>query len=185
MYTEVLPDCAASLELSPINMKAHFLLAQAEIEVGKLDEAYANALTAYELCSGRGGHGVDKAWERSLAPVTALVLRCKKEIWERREDARLRTRNALLAELQAAMVRDHEAELGRVEGEPEKAEVRARWAEKEAELRHVWEAAADKEGKRRVVPDWAIDNITFSVMHDPAMVSVSVLSWDGVSSIIR
>lgn len=26
-------------------------------------------------------------------------------------------------------------------------------------------------GKRREVPDWAIDNITFAVMHDPLMVS--------------
>jgi STIP1 homology and U-box containing protein 1 len=172
MYNDVFPDCAASLELSPINMKAHFLLAQAEIEVGKLDEAYANALEAYELCSGRGGHSVDKAWERSLAPVTALVLRCKKEIWERREAERLKTRNALLEELVAAIARDRDAELARAEGEAEREEVRRRWAEKEAELRRVWEVVADKDEKRRVVPDWAIDNITFAVMHDPVMVSV-------------
>lgn len=174
LYNDVLLDCAVSLELLPINMKAHFLLAQAEIELGKLDEAYTNSQKAYELCSGRGGQGMDKSWERSLAPVTALVLRCKKEIWERRENERLRTRSALLDYLIATITRDRDTELKNMEVGSEKEGVRRKWAEKEAELRRLWDVAADKEGKRRVVPDWAIDNITFSVMQDPVVVSVTI-----------
>lgn len=155
-------------------MKAHYYLAQAYIELGRLEEAYEHALKAYEMCSGIKTGVVDKAWERSLSPVTALVLRCKKELWEKKEDERLKVRNTLLEEMCALMRARKEEQMKKIAAhdgsQQEMDDVEREWTEKEQELRRVWERAADNEGKRREVPDWAIDNITFAVMHDPLMV---------------
>jgi hypothetical protein len=49
--------------------------------------------------------------------------------------------------------------------------VEREWAEKEQELRRVWDIAAEAEakggahieGKRKEVPNWTIGNITFNV----------------------
>jgi len=175
MYDAAIPDCLASLELLSENMKAYHHLAQAEIELGRLDDAYKNAQIAYELCSGVKTGVVDRAWERSLGPVTALVLRCKKELWEKKENERLKVRNMLLEETCALMRARKEEQKKKIAvydgSQQEMDDVEREWAEKEQELRRTWERAADNEGKRREVPDWAIDNITFAVMHDPAMVS--------------
>jgi hypothetical protein len=38
-------------------------------------------------------------------------------------------------------------------------------------MRDVFEKARPKEEKRRQVPDWAIDDISFCVMVDPVIVS--------------
>jgi STIP1 homology and U-box containing protein 1 len=175
MYEAAIPDCHASLELLSENMKAYHHLAQAEIELGRLDDAYKNAQIAYELCSGVKTGVVDRAWERSLGPVTALVLRCKKEVWEKKENERLKVRNVLLEET-CALIRARKEEQKRkiasYDGsQQEMDDVEREWTEKEQELRRVWESAANNEGKRREVPDWAIDNITFAVMLDPVMVS--------------
>lgn len=174
MYDAVIPDCLASLELLSENMKAYYYLAQAEIELGRLEDAYKSAQIAYELCSGVKTGVVDKAWERSLGAVTALVLRCKKELWEKKEDERLRIRNALLAEMCALMRARKEEQKKKIAvhdgSQQEMDDVEKEWAEKEQELRRTWERVAEDEGKRREVPDWAIDNITFAVMHDPVMV---------------
>jgi STIP1 homology and U-box containing protein 1 len=175
MYDAVIPDCLASLELLSENMKAYYYLAQAEIELARLDDAYKNAQKAYELCSGVKTGVVDRAWERSLGPVTALVLRCKKELWEKKENERLKVRNVLLEEtcaLMRARKEEQKKKIAAYDGsQQEMDDVEREWAEKEQELRRTWERAADNEGKRREVPDWAIDNITFAVMHDPVMVS--------------
>jgi STIP1 homology and U-box containing protein 1 len=179
LYDAVIPDCEASLALLSENMKAHYYLAQAQIELGRLEDAYESAQTAYEMCSGIKTGVIDKAWERSLAPVTALVLRCKKELWEKKEDERLKVRNTLLEESCALMKARKEEQIKKIAdfdgSRQEMDDVEREWTEKEQELRRVWDSAADKEGKRREVPDWAIDNITFAVMHDPVMVSLFLI----------
>jgi hypothetical protein len=132
-------------------MKAYFQLAQAQIALNKSEEALKSAREAHRLCveeiyiGGKGGS--------SIGPITELVLRCKKEDWERREDERLRLRGGLLEEL-----------VEKLGGEEKKVE----------ELRRVFDAAKIGEGeaRRRKVPDWCVDDITFSVMLDPVVVSV-------------
>jgi STIP1 family protein 1 len=187
LYEAVIPDCEASLELLQANMKAYYYMAQAELELGRKIAALKNAEIAYELCSGvkvgsRVGAlpsaGYDKTWERSLGSVTALVLRCKKEVWEMKEKERLRGRNSLLLELVEDLERRRDLEIDGIEGgEIERQEMLKEVTEiysgKIEELKGVWEAAAGAEGKRREVPDWLIDDITFAVMHDPVMVSDS------------
>ncbi len=117
--------------------------------------------------------------EKNLGPVTALVLRCKKELWEKKENDRLKVRNGLLEEMCGLIRSKKENELAALNmvGEATKEqteEVERTWRRKEEELRRVWDTAAEGEGKRRAVPDWAIDNITFAVMHDPVMVSLNL-----------
>jgi STIP1 family protein 1 len=131
-------------------MKAYFQLAQAQIALNKSEEGLKSAREAHRLCveeiyiGGKGGS--------SIGPITELVLRCKKEDWERREDERLKLRGGLLEELVGL--------LGKEEGKVE-------------ELRRVFDLAKVGEGeaRRRKVPDWCVDDITFSVMLDPVVVS--------------
>jgi STIP1 homology and U-box containing protein 1 len=187
MYDSVIPDCYESLNLIADNMKPYFYIAQAHIELGHLDEALRAAEKAYRLCSGAETGVVDKGWERSLGSVTALVLRCKKEIWEKKENERLKIQNTLLEEMcglirgkkeeQVAKIAAHNGSRKDIE------DVEAQWARKELELRKMWDIAADAEFKRRddiaagriEPPDWLIDNITFQVMHDPVVVSPNSL----------
>jgi STIP1 homology and U-box containing protein 1 len=183
LYEAAIPDCFSSLELLSENMKAHYYLAQAELELGRLEDAYKSAMIAYELCSGgKTGVAVDRAWERSLGAVTALVLRCKKELWEKKERERLRLRNKLLEDMAAYLRVGREKEKAdiNVNGDATQEElerVDQQWAAKEMEMRRIWDVAADADGKGREVPDWAIDNITFAVMQDPVMVSFPILSY--------
>jgi hypothetical protein len=139
-------------------MKAYFQLAQAQIALHKSEEGLKSAREAHRLCveeiyiGGKGGS--------SIGPITELVLRCKKEDWERREDERLKLRGGLLEELVGLVGK--EGDEGKVE-----------------ELRRVFDAAKVGEGEatRRKVPDWCVDDITFSVMLDPVVVSLISLSF--------
>jgi STIP1 family protein 1 len=183
LYDSVIPDCEKSLALLSGNMKPYYYLAQAYIELGQLDKALENAEEAYTLCSGAKTGVIDKGWERSLGAVTALVLRCKKEIWERRENERLKIQNTLLEEMCSLVKEKKDQQVAKIKAhngsKKEMDNVEAQWAQKEQELRRMWDIAADAEAKRRVdiagkrrePPDWLIDNITFQVMHDPVMVS--------------
>lgn len=185
LYEAVIPDCLASLDLLSENMKAYYYLAQAEIELGRVGDAYKHATMAYELCSGVKSGVVDRAWERSLGVVGQLVLRCKKELWQEKESARLGKWNVLRDEVVGMFEKQKEEELAREDvSETQRAEVNRKWEEKERELLSVWEKAAEGQGKRREVPDWAIDNITFAVMHDPVIVSslVSLVSFSFLRS---
>lgn len=196
LYESVIPDCEASLSLLQANMKAYYYMAQAELELGRKTSALQHAETAYELCSGvKVGSrkteeklvGYDKAWERSLGSVTALVLRCKKEVWEAKEKERLRGQQDLLGELIEGLeeARDEEVkiiaekrrtgEVGEIEAEELAEETKQICKSKAVRLRQTWELAAGQEGKRREVPDWIIDDITFAVMHDPVVVCFPTL----------
>jgi STIP1 family protein 1 len=187
LYSSVIPDCRASLNLMAQNMKAYYYLAQAELELGDLDAAYDHSRMAYELCSGvrmvptGTGDGkmkmvvgekgsVEKGWEKSMGVVGALVLRCKKELWEKRESARLATRQGLLPQLHTLLSRERDAELSKSDNEADKEDIRRSYKAKQEELEKVWESsAAGEEDRRRTVPDWAIDDITFAVMQDPVV----------------
>jgi STIP1 family protein 1 len=52
--------------------------------------------------------------------------------------------------------------------------VKERYRGKIGELRRTFELAGvnGEEGKRRKVPDWCLDDITFSVMLDPVVVRI-------------
>jgi len=159
-------------------MKAYFQLAQAQIALGDPSSALTSAKKAHEFCVEEcvsGGKGAS-----SIGPITELVLRAKKEDWERREDERLKGMDGLLAEVVMGLERSRDGEVeglkglevGEEERERRVEEVRGVWEGKIREVRRVWESAEGCNGleRRRKVPDWCVDDITFSVMLDPVVV---------------
>jgi hypothetical protein len=52
--------------------------------------------------------------------------------------------------------------------------VEEEWRGKIERMREVFERARPKEERRRQVPDWAIDDISFCVMVDPVIVSPGI-----------
>ncbi|KAH7391551.1 U-box domain-containing protein [Cadophora sp. MPI-SDFR-AT-0126] len=175
LYPRVILDTRHAISLLPHNMKAYFQLAQAQIALGDPSSALASAKKAHEFCVEEcisGGKGAS-----SIGPITELVLRAKKEDWERREDERLRGMEGLLGEVVRGLERSRDEEvaglreLGEEERERRAKEVMGKWEEKIAEVRRVWESAEGCKSveRRRKVPDWCVDDITFSVMLDPVV----------------
>src|SRR5688500_16421760 len=87
LWESVIADCQACLGLTPDNMKAHYYLSQAQLSLRDYDAALDNAKRAHELCVASG--------DKSLAAITAQVLRCKKERWDWMEKRRIREGQAL------------------------------------------------------------------------------------------
>lgn len=182
-YEQVISDCLASIHLVAQNMKAYYFLAQAQIALHQSNAAISSAKEAHSLCVDevrKGGKGAS-----SIGPITELVLRCKKEDWEAREKERLRRQAGLTKELELLIQKEHDgrvqefedrAAMGlldgvRLAGEMEKLE--NTFQKKIDDIRQMAVAAGlvGEEAKKRVVPDWCIDDITFSVMVDPVVVS--------------
>lgn len=164
-WESVIADCQTCLALSPNNMKAHYYLAQAQLAIRDFDGALDNALAAHRICAA--------ANDKSLAAITATVLRCKKERWDAREKQRLRQEHELEEEMLELLRRERDAALTQVAPGDD---VERRTIEDEAEQRikvlsAVFETARAQSQKRREVPDWAIDDISFAIMVDPVIVS--------------
>ncbi|KAI9054516.1 hypothetical protein LZ554_001673 [Drepanopeziza brunnea f. sp. 'monogermtubi'] len=189
-YPAVVANSMHSIALSPHSMKAHFQLAQAQIELHNPIPALESAKLAHKYCveelqaGGKGGS--------SLGVITELVLRCKGEAWAMRERERERERGGLLGDVLRGLDREMRAELeglgeGRVEGVERldlkvdsgaegvdrgerRTAIEKKWEAKKEEVRQVWEKAGEEgESRRRKVPDWCVDNITFAVMVDPVV----------------
>lgn len=170
-YESVIEDSLHALSLQPHNMKAHFQLAQAQIALHHEKDALESAKKAYDLCMEEvtlGGKGAS-----SLGPITELVHKCRKEEWEGRERERLRNENSLLGELIRDLEEKKLQEVSRLiregSGEVEVHEAEQEFEAKIENLRGVFEKAGM--AKRRTVPDWCIDDISFAVMLDPVVVS--------------
>jgi STIP1 homology and U-box containing protein 1 len=168
-YRQAAADSRISIELLPKNLKAFFYLAQAQIELKMEEEALKSALEAHRLCveecmmvpMGKGSSNIGK--------ITELVLRCKKERWEEKERERKRMRGDLLAEIVAGFEAKKQGTINGSDG----TNSGAQWDKKIEELQQTFEHAEEhrgEEAKRRDVPDWCIDAITFSVMVDPVVV---------------
>ncbi|CZT06285.1 related to CHIP protein (carboxyl terminus of Hsc70-interacting protein) [Rhynchosporium agropyri] len=179
LYPRVILDTRQAISLLPQNMKAYFQLAQAQIALSDSTAALTSAKKAHELCVEEcinGGKGAS-----SIGPITDLVLRAKKEDWERREDERVRGMGGLLRDVVKGMEESRDRELEDIKGEGDEeeeeekvSEVVWRWLKKIEEVRSVFETAEANAGtkdqsRRRKVPDWCVDDITFSVMLDPVV----------------
>ncbi|KAL9613815.1 MAG: hypothetical protein Q9167_001662 [Letrouitia subvulpina] len=164
-FDACIDDCSRAINLDPKDiMKPFFLLAQAQLALRHPNEALQSALTAYEECL--------KTNSPSTRAVCNLVLQAKKEKWEVRERERVRGRNELFREVET-LLREHAQEeiemLGEAVDEEENEESQRKVERKVEELQSLF-AIADQEGmKRRTVPDWIIDNISFAVMYDPVV----------------
>ena len=184
LWDGVITDSQQAISLSPNSMKAYYYLAQAEISLHRTTEALQSSKQAHALCVSDIETGAGKNPQGSLGPITELVLRCKKEDWERREKDRLRGRNLLLEELLADLRLKKEAAIGELRGggagSAELEDVYNEYDGKIEMLEKTFEAAeqAGSESKKRKVPDWVLDDISFSVMLDPVVVSPnSLIYW--------
>lgn len=166
-WDSAIADCAECLQRTPDSMKAHYSLSQAHLALHAYDDALRHALEAHRLCV--------KAGDKSLGTITTHVLKCKKERWDEMEKRRVRETGALEGEVLELLARERDAVLKEAEeemGEAGRAEVEEEWRAKMEAVREVFERARPKAEKRRQVPDWAIDDISFCVMVDPVIVSV-------------
>lgn len=170
LHEGVIDDCGQSLKLLPHNMKAHYYRAQALLALERPAEATGAAKEAYELAYLSG----DRAWERSLGNIIALVLKSKKAVWEEKERRRLKTQNRVRDEVIAAVKREMERQLETVEDDRVAEDVRRECEENIEEVMRVWDKASEGEDKKREVPDWMIDDITFAIMVDPVIVSFAM-----------
>ena len=155
------------------SMKAWYYLAQAQISLRHPNEAFASALRAYEICL--------RTLDSSAGPIAQLILRAKKEKWEAKEKERIRKRNDLLDELENGLKRmgDYESsniklslrngEITNGEAEERQVEVATMTKNKIEEVYNSFAISDPEHLARREVPDWMIDNITFSVMYDPVI----------------
>lgn len=177
-WDNAVADCTACLRLAPDSIKAHYSLSQAHLALRAYDDALQHARIAHALCA--------KAADKSLGTLTAHVLRCKKEAWDAAERRRLRENADLEAEVIGLLERERDAAVREAVGqqleeggdssggsEEARKEVAAEWDAKIARMREVFERARPPGEKRRTVPDWAIDDISFCVMVDPVIVSGS------------
>ncbi|KAF2475701.1 U-box-domain-containing protein [Lindgomyces ingoldianus] len=174
-WQEVIDDCIRSIELLKENMKAFFYLAQAQIAINHPNEALSSALMAYELCT-RSAQQTSNA-----ATISALVLKCKKAKWDIRERDRIRRRHDLLADLEVKLEDAYKKEIfeidekvakgdmGTVESQEEKSEIKQDWEKKVGDLRTAFALSDPEHLQKREVPDYLVDGITFEIMHDPVV----------------
>lgn len=145
-------------------MKAHYYLSQAFLHTYDYDAALTHGLRAHEICA--------KTNDKSLTQVTAIVLRCKKERWDHNEMLRIKQAQELETMLLGLMARDTEEMLTDAgDDEFEKGIIREENEQRAAQMKEVFDRARAQGDKKRVVPEWVIDDISFGIMVDPVIVS--------------
>ncbi|KAI9651340.1 hypothetical protein NHQ30_001379 [Ciborinia camelliae] len=193
-YAEAIASSESAIRVtsaSPINsvsMKAYYNIAQAQHAQREYDKALQAVERAREFCirdmpvGGKGLLGSAK----SLPSILDLGLRCRKEGWEEREERRRRERAGLVGDVVALMRRegrrgvgdrvrrlghDDDDDVGGVVGGNTDEKATEEWEKKIEEVERVFRLVETqgKEGRRREMPDWAIDGISFNVMIDPVM----------------
>jgi STIP1 family protein 1 len=163
MWDSVISDCNECLDLSPNNLKAHYYRSQAHLALHDYNDALQHAKYAHDLC-------VKSGETNSLAATTAQVLHCKKDRWEHMERRRVREGTELESEVLAMMERERDMVLGEPNGEVYRKEIEQEWEQRITQMRRVFERSRTAEEKKRKVPDWAIDEISFGIMVDPVVV---------------
>ncbi|KAJ0382004.1 hypothetical protein COL922a_013422 [Colletotrichum nupharicola] len=161
IWDAVVSDCESCLGLAPDNLKAHYYLSQAQLALKDYESALTNSLRAHQLCVQTG--------DKSLAAITAQVLRSKKERWDWKERHRLREAHQMENEIVEMMERERKQAVDDAMDDSEKKEIEAEWDKKIQLLRETFEKSRPVEEQRGEVPDWAIDDISFGIMVDPVI----------------
>lgn len=162
-WADAIADCQTCLTITPENSKAAFYMAEAQLGIQDYDNALETAKRAYELFS----HTEDGI--KSLSLASKLILRCRQERWEDKERRRSRERSDLEKELVSSLENERDTAVASTMDDMEAADIRKEWDAKIDTLKKTFELAAGEEGKRRKVPEWAIDDITFSIIVDPVI----------------
>lgn len=161
-------DCDACLALDARSVKAHYFKSKALQSLGAdLDAACDHARLAYEACLARG----ERAASQDM--TTQQVLRCRQARWERMERSRRRADADLEREVRQLLAQQAERDLADVPeaDQVEREVVREEGQRKMEALAAVFERARAEDDRKRDVPDWLVDDISFNVMLDPVIVS--------------
>lgn len=162
-WADAIADCQTCLDMAPDNSKAAFYMAGAMLALKDYDNALEMAKKAYELFS------TSEDGMKSLPLAINLVLRCKKERWEDMERRRTRERSSLEKELVAMMENERNVAISLTMDESETEDIKKEWDAKINTLKATFNLAAGEAAKRRNVPDWVIDDISFGIMVDPVI----------------
>ncbi|KAI0198013.1 U-box domain-containing protein [Astrocystis sublimbata] len=174
-YESAAEDCRACLKLNPLNTKAHYILATARLEMHDYDGAVKSAERAYR--TGVASH------DKSLSQIAELVLMCKKRRWGHRERMRTQECSELENELVWLLESQHDEELQNCSDLVKMSELERETRQKITLVRATFDESRPASEKRREVPDWLIDEISYNVMTDP-VVTPSGKSYER-SSILR
>ena len=170
-------------------VKAYTYLGSAQLKLGRPAEALAALRRAYQLAIAQRSP--------SVAQIAASCLDAKKARWEQAETARIRSESALLAGTQDLIMRDarrradaavataaaaaaaaaggrapHGASTGSAgdDGSNLEDDIMEAARSQCRALENVFGQADAARLRRRDVPDWLVDNITFGIMWDPVVV---------------
>lgn len=167
LWDSVTADCVTCIALAPNNMKAHYYLSQAQLALADYDSALESAQRAHQLCV--------KTNDRSLGPVTSLVLRCKRDRWQDRQKRLAREGQELEEDLVRLLHRQRDDMLDDEEmTDPMQREmIEEECHHKISLLRDLLGRARKPSEQQKQVPEWVIDDISFGVMVDPVMVSTT------------
>jgi len=154
MWESVASDCYACLERSPDSLKAHYYLAQAHLHLDNPQDALEHARKAHQLCV--------KADDKSLGAITTLEAEVMSMMKRERDRALSSSSSSSSSSGSAEAAGGEDAQASRKEIESE-------WEHKMEAMRDVFERARPNSEKRRVVPDWVVDDISFGIMVDPVI----------------
>lgn len=172
-----LPLSPAFLPRSQANtpiVKAYSYLGQAQLALNHPSEALHSSMTAYELAITQRSP--------SVASIAAACLDAKKKRWEQREEKRRERECQLMLKMTDIIERDADRAVdellkkgrmnnGNINISEQEEEIRHEAKERVRTLEDVFGKAEAVRCARREVPDYLIDNITFSIMLDPVIVS--------------
>ena len=101
----------------------------------------------------------------------AHLLHCRNERWGRRERQRKREAQDLEREVLGLLQRETERDMADAAGDDvERKTVEEEGRRKLEAMRGIIERARSQDDRKREVPEWLIDDISFNVMVDPVTV---------------
>ncbi|KAK9322853.1 hypothetical protein V1517DRAFT_259409 [Lipomyces orientalis] len=169
LYEEALADCQKALELTSDSMKAHFYKGQALLALDRPNEALRSCKLAYELSL--------KQKSPSASSIAQTVLNAKKRRWEIMEQRRVEKEGHLLFEMKDTLHANYEMKIKTAEQDPdatqqERIETREileyEYLEQVTQLEQTFERS-DEKYRKREVPDYLIDPISFNIFYDPVV----------------
>lgn len=123
----------------------------------------------------------ERAAASSIPSILTLVIACKKRRFEARQVEYAKSKGDLLVEVELLLQKEkrtslatleqslHSKEIPPIQAEDERIEIETTYEQKINYLRSIFAVADPEHHVKKEIPDWAIDTITFELMHDPVV----------------
>ncbi|KAJ2895624.1 STIP1 homology and U box-containing protein 1 [Zalerion maritima] len=162
LWHHVVDDCKQALHLDSHNMKAHYQLSQAQLELGAFQESVESGEKAHELCL--------KHNDKSLFNITSQLRKSIKARWDDMERRRVRAYTELEQETRQIFQVSKSEAISGTASEVERNEISEEWDSKISRIGEIFEKARPEEQKIDLQPpSWLLCPISFQVMLDPVM----------------